>query len=87
MNFLSEKEEEKMEEVEKAEQPPQITLVDLSDKVTNLAEQVKRLSLESSSGLHRGGTFAVHDEVEEIQPKNKATRARTRVQNRRGAKP
>jgi hypothetical protein len=37
VNFLSVKEEEKMEE-EKAEQPPQITLVDLSDKVTNLAE-------------------------------------------------
>ena len=34
VNFLSEKEEEKMED----EQPPQITLVDLSDKVTNLAE-------------------------------------------------
>jgi hypothetical protein len=38
VNFLLEKEEEKMEEVEKAEQPPQINLVDLSDKVTNLAE-------------------------------------------------
>ena len=82
VNFLAE-EEVKME----VEMPPQVTLVDLSDKVTTLVEQVKRLSLESSSGLHRGGTFAVQDDPEEIQPKGKPARAKTRAQNRGRAKP
>ena len=83
MNFLAE-EEVKME----VEMPPQVTLGDLSDKVTTLVGQVKRLSLESSLGLHRGGTFAVQDEVEEIQPKGKPARgAKTRAQNRGRAKP
>lgn len=62
-----------------AEEPHQqqevVTLVEISEKVTGLAEEVRRLSLDSQGRYHKSGTFAADHHLEMIQNAHEEVKA------------
>ena len=44
-----------------------VTLVEISEKVSGLAEEVRRLSLDSQARYHKSGTFAADNDLDGIE--------------------